>query len=266
MALSFYSIVPYAYFSLAFGTGVVCSMEPVEHSQKQPVDFQPSWHDRLLHWPGWEQMIEHWRSLLGIALVVLLVVWTIGWLLVRSETSSVAQTLRAESVVRRLQSPGSTPERVGAKEDFQQLRENAPAGSALASRFSGIFAEEEILQHVTPISPAPFEQAAQILDAAQLPIDASLTRATLLTKEGKLEEAVAVLDNVLRSNASDFSETHMYALLQKATILRDRQMDNGEVLDALQKFLQEHPGAGNSLDQWFSGKGIQSIEELRFVG
>lgn len=235
----------------------------MEPQQRPPVELRPHWHDRLIHWSGWEQLSERRRPVLGALILILLCVWMIVWWVGRRSTTSVASALRAEALVQRLRSPKETPDlpSMTVKEERERLEALVPVKSALSPRFSGVLAEEEVVQRVQPITKDRFIVAIQNLRQASLPVDAAVTEATELTKEGKTVDALQTLDTVTQETA--FPVVRAYALLQKAVLLRDQHVSNGEVIDELQTLLQSSSMVRDVVDQWFSGQGDRALTALR---
>jgi hypothetical protein len=242
-------------------------MHPAQHPPIPPAELRPHWHERLVHWSGWEQLAEHSRPVIAGVVLMLVCLWLIGWWVARSSTTSVASALRAEVLVQKLQAPGATAKtsEITVEEEMKRLEALVPVGSGLSARFAGVLAEEEVLQRHLPITTARFTVAAQNLQEASLPIDASLTRATELTKEGKTDSALQVFNTVIEDKGAQFPIARAYALLQKAVLFRDQHVSNGEVIDELQAFLLANPTACEAVDHWFSGKADQSLAALRFT-
>lgn len=240
-------------------------MEPSQHPPIPPVEFRPSLHDRIVHWSGWEQLAERRRPIIAGVVFVLICLWLIGWWIARSSTSSVASALRAEALVQRLQAPGASPKtpEITVEEARKRLEALVPVGSALDVRFAGVLAEEEVLQRVSPITVDRFTVAVQNLQEASLSIDASLTTATELTKEGKADAALQALNSITEDKETRFPIARTYALLQKAVLLRDQHVSNEEVIDEIQSLLLTNPAVGEAAERWFSGKGFESIAALR---
>jgi hypothetical protein len=201
-------------------------------------------------------MVEYRWQLIGSAFCLVALIWLIGWWFARSESSSVVQVLRAEAIVQRLKNPEASPGTAGisVEQDLKRLQDLAKNGTPLASRFSGVIAEEEVVQHVQPISEQRFSVASENLDYAHLPLDASLVQATLLFQAGKLDEALKAIDSILEKSVETFPEVHAYALLQKATILRKQNIPNSAVITELEAFLSTHNDVDSSFDHIFSGK------------
>jgi hypothetical protein len=240
-------------------------IEPQQHPPIPPVQFRPQWHERLVHWSGWEQLAEHRRPVIAAIVLILVLLWLMGWWVARSSTSSVASTLRAEALVQRLQAPESTPKspEITVEDAKKRLETLVPTGSSISARFSGVLAEEEVLQRVQPITVDRFTVAIQNLQQASLPIDASLTQATELTKEGKIDSALQTLNSVVEDTKTQFFVARAYALLQKAVLLREQHVSNGEVIDELQTLLTSNANVGEAADQWFSGKTDRVLAVLR---
>ena len=240
-------------------------IEPQQPPPIPPVQFRPQWHERLVHWSGWEQLAEHRRPVIAAIVLILVFLWLMGWWVAHSSTSSVASALRAEALVQRLQAPESNPKspEITVEEAKRRLEALVPTGSSLSARFSGVLAEEEVLQRVQPITVDRFTVAIQNLQHASLPIDASLTQATELTKEGKTDSALQTLSSVLEHTKTPFFVARAYALVQKAALLRDQHVSNGEVIDELQALLASNSNVGEATDRWFSGKTDQVLSALR---
>ena len=245
-------------------------MDPTQHPLKTPIELRPTWYDRIAHWSGWEKMVEYRAQFIGGTLCFVALVWLIGWWFASSESSSMAHALRAEAIVQRLQAPGSTPDtsEPAVGQDLQRLVDLAPLGSPISTRFSGVIAEEEILQHVHPLTQARFDIAAQNLVQATLPIDASIPKATFLSKQGNGDDAIRVLDEMITSSAGEgggqpFPEVHAYALLQKIALLRAQHKPNGAVIDELRLYLSSTPDVEASFNHWLSGKSSQFLSFLR---
>ena len=234
-------------------------MEPQKHSS---VELRPHWHERLAHWSGWEQISEHRRVVLTALLFVLACLWLAGWWVAKQSSTSVVSAFRAEILAQKLRTPkeASDGPTMTIGEEKSRLETLASVGSALNVQFSGVLAEEEVLQRSQPVTGALFDVAAQNLRRASLPIDASLTEATKLTKEGKEDTALQVLDTVPKE--ASFSVARAYALLQKAFLLKNRHASNDEAIDELKALVQSNPAVREAVDRWFSGKGIHSIEAL----
>jgi hypothetical protein len=241
------------------------TMEPSQHPPIPPVEFRPSLHDRIVHWSGWEQLAEYSRPIIAGVILILICLWLVGWWVARSSTSSVASALRAEALVQRLQSPGASPKtpEIPVEEARKRLEALVPVGSALDTRFAGVLAEEEVLQRVSPITVDRFTVAVHNLQHASLPVDASLTTATELTKEGKADAALQALNSITEDKETQFPLARAYALLQRAVLLRDQHVSNADVIDELQALLLTSPAAGEAADRWFSGNSFESISALR---
>ena len=239
-------------------------------SQKLPEAHFPGWYERILLWSGWESLVEYRRQLLGVVLCLALFIFCIGWWFAKNESSSIGSTLRAEAIVQRLQSPESTPEtsKTAADIDLQRLNELASKGSSLSSRFSGVIAEEDLIQHVEPLSSERFAIASKNLTLATLDLHSELVESTLFSQQGRIDDALRVLDNVIAKSLTQestplFPELHAYALLQKATLLCEQKKSNSAVVDELQQFLDSHPSVETSFDSWLSGKGRQALISIR---
>ena len=239
--------------------------DPIQVSPKIPSEPPLNWHDRILNWSGWEQMAEYRWQLIGAAVSLVAVVWLLGWWFARSESSSVANNIRADLIVQRLRNPGSSAasSEVSVQQDLQRLEDLCPKGTPLATRFSGVIAEEQILQNVHPLSNQRFSTASESLAESNLPFDSAIVLATKLTEEGKNEEALRIIDDTIAKTGADFPEAHAYALLQKITLLRGLKKANAEVIEDLQQFLASHPDVQSSFDLIFSGKAQDILAFLK---
>lgn len=240
-------------------------MEPTQQPPKSPKELEPHWHERLLNWSGWEKMAEYRAQFIGAALSLVVIVILIGLWYSRSESSSVANTLRAEAIVHRLRLEEVAPEKSenSTETDLTRLKELSPPRSALFSRFSGVVAEEEVLQHVQPLSKSRFDMASLTLCNASLPLFSSLTTETYLSHEGKGDDALRLLDETIDKTKEQYPIVHMYALLQKAVLLREQQKANASVIDEVLQFAVSHVDANASLDRVFAGKVHEALDLLR---
>ena len=205
-------------------------------------------------------MAEYRWHLIGISVFLVAVIWLLGWWFAKSESSSVTNSLRADLIVQRLRNPGSStasPE-VSVKQDLQRLEDLCPERTRLATRFSGVIAEEQILQDIYPLSNQRFSVASENLVQSNLTFDSAIVLATKLTEDGKNEEALGIIDDTIAKTGTEFPETHAYALLQKITILRRLKKSNTDVIEDLQQFLASHLDVQSSFDLIFSGK-VQDI-------
>jgi hypothetical protein len=230
--------------------------DPLQVPPKSPSELPLNWHDRILNWSGWEQMAEYRWQLIGAAVSLVAVVWLLGWWFARSESSSVANSVRADLIVQRLRNPGSSSasSEVSVQQDLQRLEGLCPHGTPLAARFSGVIAEEQILQNVHPLSNQRFSVASENLVQSNLPLESAIVLAAKLTEEGKNEESLRIIDDIIAKTDADFPAAHAYALLQKITLLRKLKQSNANVVEDLQQFLAFHPDIQSSFDLIFSGK------------
>jgi hypothetical protein len=238
------------------GLHLVKLMNPTQNTPQKPIKSPLHWHERLLHWSGWEHVIEYRWQLIGISLCLITMIWILAWWFARSESTSLSQTLRAEAIVQKLRNPESAPEpsEISVEKALQRLKELIPLGTPLATRFSGVIAEEEVMQHVHPISQERFSIASENLLQARLPTKSSLVLATQLSQDGKIDEALLIIDDIIAKSAVNFPQEHAYALLQKASLLREQKKANGAVIHELEQFLTSHPDIEASFDHVFSGK------------
>ena len=240
-------------------------MNPTQH----PPRIEPTlnWHERWLHWSGWEQIVEYRWQLIGSTVCLVALVWLLGWWFARTESSSVAQTLRAEAIVQRLRNPESTPEvsEISVQQDLERLKELCPLKTPLGTRFSGVIAEEEVLQNVQPISEERFSIASKNLEQASLSLESSLVLATQLSEEGKIDEALRTLDDTISKSGDDFPQAHAYALLQKAALLREQKKANSEVIEEVERFISSHPDVEATFDHVFSGKAREVLAFLKYA-
>jgi hypothetical protein len=248
-------------------------MDPLRQSSQQPPQLNvPGWYDRLLMWSGWDWIVEYHRSLIAAAVFLVAVICLIGWWVGRSESSSVGHMFRAEAIVERLRSPNSAPDETeqALETDRQRLFELTRQNASIADRFAGVVAEEELLQHAQELSTKAFETASQNLTQASLELHSTLVHATLLAHQEKTDEALNIINDIIeKSGAADstapYPELHAYALLQKASLLQQQKQSNGPVIDELHQWLTDHPSVDEALDSWFSGKGRQVINSLRYA-
>lgn len=240
-------------------------MDPIQQTPQQPIEPTLHWRERLIHWSGWEKMVEYRRQLIGITLCLIAVIWLFGWWFARQQSSSVADTLRAEMIVQRLRNPLSTPDasKIAVDSELQHLAELAPVKSPLAARFSGMIAQEEVLQDVHPLSEERFSIASDNLIQAQLPLNSALVKATQLSSDGKIDEALHQIEEILSQSKNVLPQVYGYALLQKATLLRQQKMSNGMVLSELENFLSSHPDVEAAFDHVFSGKTNEALSFLK---
>ena len=235
----------------------------MESQQHPSVELRLHWHERLIHWSGWERLAEYRRSVFIIAILALACVWLIGWWVAKRSTTSVASAIRAEAFVERLRSPGNAAEApaMTIEEARKRLEALIPPYSALGVRFSGILAEEEVLERVQPITEARFATAVRNLREASLPTDVAVTEATKLTKEGKTEDALQALSKII--DEPSFPLARAYALVQKALLLHDQRSSNEEVVDEFQAFLRSNAAVREAVDQWVSNRNDQLLSVLR---
>ena len=240
-------------------------MDPTQQTHQKPIEPSLHWHDRLLHWSGWEQMVEYRRQLIGITVCLVVVIGLIGWWIARRESSSVTDVIRAEIVVQRLRNAGASPEAptIPVQTDLKRLEELSPLGTQLSSRFSGVIAEEEVLQDVIPLSEERVTIATDNLLQANLPLDGAIVKATQLTNDGKVDEAMRIIDETIVKSRDDFPQIHGYALLQKATLLHQQHRSNITVISELETFLSSNPEVDSSFDHMFSGKVREMLEFLK---
>ena len=236
----------------------------MEPQSRPSVELRPHWHERLAHWSGWEQISEHRRVFLAVLVLFLACLWLGGWWIMKQSSTSVVSAFRAEGLAKRLRGPRGASDGpvLTTVEEKARLEALAAVGSPLSAFFSGVLAEEEVLQCSKPVTAARFDAAAQNLQRDGLPVDASLTEATKLIKEGKGDAAMQLLGTV--SKETSFPVARAYALLQKACILKDRHVSNDDVIEELKALVQSDPVVREAVDQWFSGKGIHSIEALHW--
>ena len=116
-----------------------------------------------------------------------------------------------------------------------------------------------MLQHVKTLSHERVDIAAANLAAGNLQLDSALPQVTFLSQEGKVDDALRILDDTLAKSANDFPELHAYALLQKAALLRQQQKSNALVINELAQFLSSHPDVETAFDQVFSGKAREAL-------
>ncbi len=214
------------------------------------------WHERLLHWSGWEQIVEYRCQLIGLSVAIIALVSLFGWWVARRQSSSVADTLRAEMIVHRLRHPEASSESppISVSRDLQRLEDLAPLGTPLGARFSGVIAQEEIVQGGQPISQERFSVASEALLQAQLPLHSACVQATMLSASGNIDEAIGVLNTIIEKTGEEFPNLHGYALLEKISSLRAQQKSNRTVIAELERFLASHPETAAAFDRIFSGK------------
>lgn len=231
-----------------------------------PKSQQPSlsWHERLLHWSGWERMVEYRWQLIGGTLLVVLFVWLFGWFMARRQSSSVVDTLRAEMMVYRLKNPGAAPgtPATAVDVDFHRLEELCPPQTALGKRFSGVLAQEQILQDIRPLSAIFFSTAAETLSEAQLPLHGACTQAAMATGNGKNDEALKCIDKILEKTGDQFPQLHGYALLQKAALLCQLKRPNGATIEELREFVASHPQVEKTFDIICAGRTQELLSLL----
>jgi tetratricopeptide (TPR) repeat protein len=200
-----------------------------------------------------------------------MLIWVICWWFARSESSSITQTLRAEAIVEKLRSPESTAEEltIAAAEGFdQKLDELSPPGTSLSTRFSGVIAEEALLQHAQPVPEPRFVVAEKNLSKVSLDLHSLLVQGALLFQQGKLDEAIRVFDDVLgktaeQNQAESFPTMRAYAMLQKAALLWEQKKPNSALIEELQQFLSSRPDQEKYFDTWFSGNYHQGLAFIK---
>jgi hypothetical protein len=210
-------------------------------------------------------MVEYRAQLIGGTLCLFVLVILSGWWYSRRESSSVASTIRAEAIVQRLRQSKASPETadISVQQGLQRLEELTPQGTSLFTRFSGVVAEEEVLQNVQPLSKDRFDIASKNLEQADLPIDSSITSATFLSRSGNVDEALRLLDQTIEKSGDRFPMAHAYALLQKAELLREQNKTNTAEIDELTRYMSSHPELEASFDHVFSGKAHSAIAFLK---
>ncbi len=221
-------------------------MEP--HAPK-PEIHPPRWYEYALHWSGWEMIYEHRRKVASGVAFCLIFAGFIGWLYARRATSSVQSIMRAERIVNQLtQGPGPDQEEVDAAQETKRMEVLAPVNSQLGRRFSGVIAQEEVLNKL-PIDADRFHAAVQELTEAKLPLQALVVEATKLSAENKPHEALQIIETLL-SKAKANTNLYTYALLQKASLLRTLNQPNESVITEIKEILSQSPRLSDSLEEW----------------
>lgn len=236
-------------------------MEPHHAPTPKPDSHPPRWYEYVIHWSGWETAYEHRRRVALVVALCLLCAGFIGWLFVRRASASVYSTVRAEMIVDRL-TQGNEPEKeeVDAVQETKRLEALAPLHSELGSRFSGVIAQEEVLNGST-IDCNRFHVAAQELTRSNLPLQALVVKATQLCAENKPQEALQVIDQIL-DKGKKCKELYTYALLQKATLLRTMNQPNDKVITEIKEIIANSPTISASIEEWCDDNPEQLLDFL----
>jgi len=206
------------------------------------------WYVVFLERFRFDRLYEY-RKQCGFALLILvLLVCMISFFVSKSESACMSRTLKAEGIARRLSHPPAAERDVSYKEEFDTLCSLLAQSPTIANRFAGIAAQEELLQQREP-SERWFTMAAKHLDEHHLPLYSAIVQATLHSEMGEYDKALEEIESVLAKSASE-PKAHFYALLQKSYLLKKMDKSNSEVLDLLEKIVEQDPEISGLFEVW----------------
>jgi len=209
----------------------------------------------------WDYLYERRKQLLFLFFALILFVWIVSVFVSKGETTSVSQTAQAERIVAHLTRPPPTDQKIAYEKELDSLLDLLSHSPSLASRFSGIAAQEEILQK-RDLSEKWFEMAGNTLEDARLPVYKSIVQATLYSEQNETEKAFIILDTIL-SNNEIVPKVRFYVLFQKAFILKKLHRSNDDEIEGMKKIIETDPDISGLFDVWVRDSATNVLAFLK---
>jgi hypothetical protein len=229
--------------------------------------FKVSFLERLSGWSGWENLYEHRNKLFAGVIIFLAVIFGFFSMLSRYTASSATSIIKAEKIVEKLRNPTTTPEEPSSTTSYSDLLDRleaiVPTKGDLAKRFSGVIAQEEVLQKL-PLNDNRWQTAHNVLISDALSAYEKILTITKATHESHFEEALTTIDELSKKEEVQKSAVfYSYLLLQKASILFEQKKNNKQIIDELHDLISKNEDVQVIFDRACTNGNIALLEFLQ---